>query len=75
MGRRGLPGPIRVAYEENQLVPAEDYAVLEVGASPAKSREAAIVAVSLGFVAMAIQCVYSLVCATRASRTEAELVA
>ncbi len=56
----GMPGPVRVKFEQHNLAPADNYAILEVGVSPAIRQKAAIVLISFGCVAMLIQCVYSM---------------
>ena len=54
------------------LAPADDYAVLDVGKSPAIRRRAGIALVTGGCVVMLLQCVYSLMRSGRQAKAVSE---
>jgi hypothetical protein len=53
----GLPGPVKVAFEEAGLAPADRYRVLDAQTDPARERVKAAFGATVGGVALIIACV------------------
>jgi hypothetical protein len=70
----GMPGPVRARFERYGVIPADDYVIIGVGASPETRRKGAIFLITVGCVAMVMQCVYTLMHSVRNTRRPTQAV-
>ncbi len=59
VGFLGLPGPVRVAFEQGPLVPDADCVVITTGLNAERNRYGAIAAITVGCLIMAGYCVFA----------------